>query len=186
MKNYFKLEIISVWLLIVLLLSGCAAGVMSRYTYDQNTGRNIKTLYSPLFSTDSQSLAEGAEFKVSAVITRRIEPISHGLLTSMGGLSFADIESKATAVVHFKNDSTQIYRINLKKIIVLNQEFSVAGSEIILKPGDRFDSKEFAIRAPTYDTTFTLKLTYDLDGAPLSQDFSMRRKTADELDKKKR
>lgn len=175
MKNYLKLQILSAWLLVVLLLSGCAAGTMSSYTYDQDTGRNIKTVYSPLFSTESLPLAEGAEFKVSVVITRRIEPISHGLLTSMGGLTAEDIESKATAVVHFKNDSMQTYRINLKKFTVLNHEFPITGAEIILKPGDRFDSKEFAVKAPTYDTTFTLKVAYDLGGVSLIQDFLMRR-----------
>lgn len=181
MKKYLKLQISSIWLLAALLLSGCAAGVMSSYTYDQNTGRDIKTVYSPLFSSDSQFLAEGAEFRVSVVITRRIEPISHSLAASIGGLTSEDIESKATAVVHFKNDSDRIYRISLKKITALNQDFPISSSEIILKPGDRFDSREFAVKAPTYDTIFNLSLFYDIDGQPSTQNFSMRRKTSDEL-----
>lgn len=181
MKNYFKLRIISAGLLIALLLSGCAAGTMSSYTYNQDTGRNIKTVYSPLFSTESLPLAEGAEFKVSAVITRRVEPISYGLLSSIGGLTAEDTKSKATAVIHLKNDSQQIYKVNLKKIIIFNQEFLVAKPEIILKHGDRFDTKEIPVKAPTYDASFNLNLIYEIDGQPFSQIFSMKRKTVDEL-----
>lgn len=62
-----------VWLIIIclagaLLLCGCAVGFMTSYTSDPKTGKSTKTVYSPLFSSESLPLAEGAEFRVSVVI----------------------------------------------------------------------------------------------------------------------
>jgi PBP1b-binding outer membrane lipoprotein LpoB len=58
------------------ILSGCASGYMTSSSYDPATGKHETKKYTPLFSSDSIQLAENAEFKVSVVITRRVEPIS--------------------------------------------------------------------------------------------------------------
>lgn len=163
------------------LLSGCAVGFMTSYSQDPNTGKSIKRVYSPLFSSDSASLAEGAEFRVSVVITRRVEPISYNLLSSVGGLTPDDMESKATAVIHFKNDSQQTYQIDVREINILNQGFPVKIPEVVLKPGDRFDTKQIAVKAPTYDTDFSLKLRYELESKSTSQIFAMKREKMDDL-----
>ena len=168
-------------LVVMLLLSGCATGFMTNYSYDPKVGRETKTVYSPLFSSDSAPLAQEVEFRVSVVITRRVEPISYNLLASMGGLTAEDMESQATTVVHFKNDSQQTYRIDLKEINILNRGFVVRIPEIILKPGDRFDTREIAIKAPTYDTSFTLSLRYEIEDGPASQIFAMRRERIEDL-----
>lgn len=172
-------------IVIALLFSGCATGYMTSYKYDPKVGQETKTTYSPLFSSDSISLAGGAEFRVSVVITRRVEPISYSLLASVGGLPSEDLESKATAVVHFKNDSQQIYKINLRKITIASNEFNVRVPEIILRPENRIDSKEVTIKAPTYDTTFSLNLQYDLNGQTMSHNFSMQRQTMENLKERK-
>lgn len=176
---------IIILILVAILTSGCAVGYMSSSTYDPHTGKRSDTIYSPLFSTDSIPLADGAEFRVSVVITRIVEPLSHSMLSVIGGLTLDDMVSKATAVVHFKNDSKQIYKINLKKIIVLNQEFLVKVPEVVLKSGTRFDTKTIAVKAPTYDTTFDLTLDYELDGKSFIQNFPMRRETMEEIEKHK-
>ena len=173
-------------LVVVFLLSGCATGFMTIYSYDPKVGRETKTVYSPLFSSDSVPLTEGAEFRVSVVISRRVEPVSYSLLASVGGLTPDDMESTATAVVHFKNDSQQTYRIGLKEINILNQEFSVRIPEIILKSGDRFDTKEIAVKAPTYDTGFVLNLSYEIENKPANQTFAMKRERMEDLRKNKR
>ena len=180
-KTREKHQVILVWILIAFLFSGCATGYMSSSTYDPQIGKTTKTVYSPLFSTESLPLAEGAEFRVSVVITRRVEPISYNLLASVGGLTPDDMESKATTVVHFKNDSQQTYRIDLKEINILNQGFFVKIPEIVLKPGDRFDTKQIAVKAPTYDTGFKLDLHYEIEGKPTSQIFAMRRERMEDL-----
>ena len=168
----------------IFLLGGCAIGFIDSYTSDPKTGKSTKTAYSPLFSSDSLPLAEGAEFRVSVVITRFVEPVSYSLLRSIGGLPPEDMESKATAVVHFKNDSKNIYRIGLKKIIILTKEFSVEVPEIILEPGDRFDTKSIPIKTATYDTQISLDLIYELDGNLFVRNFSMKRETMEEIKKK--
>lgn len=169
---------------IVLLLSGCATGLMTIYTYDPNSKKSTKTVYSPLFSSDSTPLAEGAEFRVSVVITRRVEPISYSLLSSIGGLGPDDLESKATVVVHFKNDSQQVYRINLKKIKIQSQEVAINLPEIVLDPRERFDTKSFIVKVPTYDTSFGIDLFYGLNGDSFSKKFTMTRQTMEELEKR--
>lgn len=181
--NKEKFNPIAVLVLGIFLLSGCAVGYMSSSTYNPKTGKTSETVYSPLFSTDSLPLAAGAEFRVSVVITRRVEPISYSLLSSIGGLTPDDMFSKATAVVHFKNDSQQIYRINLKKFAVLNEKFLVKVPEIVLRPGDRFSTKAISVKAPTYDSAFPLKLFYALDDEPFNQDFSMQRQKMEDLKK---
>lgn len=181
-----KLKSLVTLVLGMFLLSGCATGFMTSYSSDPKTGQSIKTVYSPLFSSDSSLLANGAEFRVSVVITRRVEPISYSLLSAVGGLTPDDMESKATAVVHFKNDSQQTYKIALKEINILNQGFFVRIPEIILKPGDRFDTKQILVKAPTYDTDFTLGLQYEIDGKTLSRTFSMRRETMEDLEQQRR
>lgn len=185
LRNKRGLQVI-IGVMAIFFFSGCATGFMSSYTYDSKTGEKTKTVYSPLFSTDSLPLAEGAEFRVSVVITRRVEPISYSLLSSIGGLTPDDMESKATAVVHFKNDSQQTYRVALRKIIILNQEFTIKLSEITLNPGDRFYTKSIVVKAPTYNTTFTLRLCYELEGMSFSQNFSMKRETVEELQKSRK
>jgi hypothetical protein len=164
-----------------LLLSGCAVGFMTSHTFDPKTGESTKTVYSPLFSSESMSLAGGAEFRVSVVITRRVEPISYILLSSVGGLTSDDMESKATAVVHFKNDSQQIYKIKLIKFIIWHRDFPINVPDVILEPGDRFDTKSVAVKAPTYDKDFSLDLLYELDGQSFSRMFSLRRETMEKL-----
>ncbi len=168
------------------LLGGCAVGFMGSSTFDPKTGKSTKTTYSPLFSSDSLPLGEGAEFRISEVITRLVEPVSYSLLRSIGSLSPEDMESAATTVVHFKNDSKNSYRIGLKKIKILNKEFSVNIPEITLKPGDRFDTKSIPIKMATYDTESSLELSYELDGKFLVQNFSMRRQTMEELNTKRK
>ncbi len=158
---------------------------MGRSTFDPKTGKRTETTYSPLFSSDSLPLAEGAEFRVSVVITRRVEPVSYSLLRSIGGLPPEDMESAATAVVHFKNDSTRSYRIGLKTIKILNKEFSVHLPEVTLKPGERFDTRSIPIKMATYDVWTDLDLTYELDGTLLVQNFPMRRQTMEELKTRK-
>lgn len=157
---------------------------MTTYSHDPNTGRSTKTVYSPLFSSDSFQLAEGAEFRASVVNTRRVEPISYTLLASVGGLTLGDLDSKATAVIHFKNDSQETYQIILKKFRMHNQEFAIRFPEIILKPGDRYDTKSVPVKIGTYDTEFGLELDYELNGKPLTQQFPMLRQTMDQLKKK--
>jgi hypothetical protein len=169
-----------------LLFAGCAAGSMCVYTYDPSSKKSTKTEYSSLFLSDSTSFAEGAEFTVSVVNTRRVEPISYGLLGSIGGLTSDDLESKATVVVHFKNDSQQAYRINLKKITILKQDFIINFPEIVLDPGDRFDTKVFSAKIPTYDTSFELDLFYELKGRLLTEKFTMSRQTIEELNKRRK
>ncbi len=173
-------------LMVSLLMSGCATGFMTSYSYDPKVGRETKTVYSPLFSSGSAPLAEGAEFRISVVITRRVEPISYNLFASIGGLTAEDLESKATAVVHFKNDSQQIYKITLRKINIGNNEFAIRAPEIILKPGDRLDTKEVVVKAPTYNTAFSLNLQYDLNGQSMNKSFSVRRQTMEELAEKEK
>lgn len=179
--NKKKFNPIAVLVLGVFLLSGCAVGYLRSSTYDPRTGKTNETVYSPLFSTDSSFLAEGAEFRVSVVITRRVEPITYSLLSAMGGLTPDDMISKATAVVHFKNDSQQIYTIHLKKLVVLNEEFLIKVPVIVLRPGDRFSTKAIPVKAPTYDSVFPLKLFYALDGESFDQDFSMHRQKMEDL-----
>ena len=163
------------------VLGGCAVGFMGHSTFDPKTGKRTQTTYSPLFSSDSFPLAEGVELRVSMVITRRVEPVSYSLLRSIGGLPPEDMESAATAVVHFKNDSAHSYRIGLKTIKILNKEFSVHLPEITLKPGERFDTKSIPIKMATYDIWTNLDLTYELDGTLLVQNFPLRRQTMEEL-----
>lgn len=173
-------------LMVSLLISGCATGFMTSYGYDPKAGRETKIIYSPLFSSSSTPLAEGAEFRISIVITRRVEPISYSLLASIGGLTADDMESKATAEVHFKNDSKEIYKIKLKRFKMLNTEFGINIPEIILNPGDRYDTKQFAVKAPTYDVAFGLQLDYELNGQPFSQQFPMKRQTMEGLAEKEK
>lgn len=178
-----KIQLLIVWAMATFLISGCAVGFMTSYTQDPKTGKSIKTVYSPLFASDSLPLAEGVEFRVSVVNARRVEPISYTLLASIGGLPPEDMKSKATAVVHFKNDSEKIYRIDLKKLIILTKEFSIKIPQVVLKPGDRFDTKSIAVIVPTYDTKFSLDLAYELDGKSFIQNLSMQRETMEEINK---
>jgi hypothetical protein len=156
---------------------------MTQYTYDH--GKRTKAVYSPLFSSDSVPLAEGAEFRVSLVITRRVEPISYSLLSAIGGLGPDDTESSATVVVHFKNDSQQTYRISLKEISVMNQKFNATIPEVVLKPRDRFDTEPVPVKAPTYNVDFELTLNYKINGKFFSQSFLMKRRTIEELKREK-
>ena len=166
-----------------LLTSGCASGYMYSSTYDPATNKKMEVVYSPLFFSDSYSLADGAEFKVSVVITRRVEPISYGLLASIGGLGPDDLESSATVVVHFKNDSQELYKIQLNRF---NQGSPIGVPEIILKPGDRFSTREIPLKVLTYEKAFNLELDYQLNGRHFSQIFSLKRETVEDLRKKSR
>jgi len=175
MKKYLYI------LVVLLFCSGCASGYMTSSSYDPATGKHETKKYTPLFSSDSAQLAENAEFKVSVVITRRIEPISYGLLASVGGLSSDDLYSSATAVFHFKNDSGETININLESLNILNAEENIKLPEIILSPGDRFSTKEIKTRVSTYSTDFNLKLTYDINGVKKSQNFHLTRQTSADL-----
>ncbi|GEM_PF-3160693 len=177
---------IFVLIITVFLTSGCATGYMYSSTYDPVTKKSTKVVYSPLFSTNSFPLAEGAEFRMSVVITRRVEPITYSLLTSIGGLGPDDMESTATVEGHFKNDSQKIYHITMNKLRIQNRDYVINASEIVLKPGDRYDTKAMAIKAPTYDVAFVLGLDYELDGKSLSQQFPMKRRSMEEIKKLKR
>lgn len=116
-SNYFNKMRKYLYLLFVsFLCSGCASGYMTSSTYDPATGKYETKKYTPFFSSDSMQLAQDSEFRVSVVITRRVEPISHSLLTSMGGLGPDDLYSSATAVIHFKNDSAESCRVILSSL----------------------------------------------------------------------
>lgn|SRR3989338_3285008 len=176
------------WLYLILVscfLGGCASGYMTSSTYDAKTGKYETKKYTPFFSSDSMPLAESAEFRVSVVITRRVEPLSHSFLTAMGGLGPDDLNSTATAVVHFKNDSDETLKINLKSLNIFNTENLTNLDEVILSPGDRFSTKEIKTEVSTYNTEFDLKLNYELNGIAKSTVFSMVRQTSEDFRKKK-
>jgi len=175
------------YLLVVLFLcSGCASGYMTSSSYDSATGKYETKKYTPFFSSDSVSLVKDAEFRVSVVITRRVEPISHSLLTSIGGLGPDDLYSSATAVFHFKNDSNDVLKLNLKSLNILNNKEILNLSEIVLLPGAKFSTREIKTRVSTYNTEFNLKLIYDINGIEKSQSFYLIRQTPEDLKKKER
>lgn len=162
---------------------GCSAGMLTSYQYDPIKGRRTKVVYSPLFSSDSMPLSQDAEFRVSLVITRRVEPISYGLLASVGGLGSDDTISSATVVYHFKNDSDQTLNVTLKNFSIYNDKQSLNVQQITLLSGDRFSTKPIITEVGTYNKELNLTLSYDLNGVEKSQDFHLIRQTMADLKK---
>ena len=157
-------------------------------SYDAETGKREKNRYTPLFSSDSMKLTENSEFRVSIVITKRVEPITHTFLQSFGALGPGDLNSSATAVIHFVNFSNDEIKVVLKSMDLFYKDENlnlIEIGEIILSPQESYSTEEIETNVFTYSKEFEVLLNFDINGENRSQKFQMKRQTIEDVKKKK-
>jgi hypothetical protein len=163
-----------------LFLCGCAVGFQTQKTYDASTGKWTAVKYSPAFISEILKLEGGLEAKISVVNMRRVNPLKYAAMSAADARGPEDLDSEATAVIHYRNDTSSLQRFQPLSLRVNGKEFGINMGDVPFQPKERLETYPIYLVIKTYDTEFDLTLLYVSNGVKGEHTFHMRRETAQE------
>lgn len=176
--------------LLLLPFLGCAANKQMTYYVDPETRAVKKVEYSPLFLGRGFLIDNFIEVYVVVVNEKKVMPVVHSLLDSMGSLPAEDLILPCTMSIHLRNNDNNAHTVVLNSANVQSQHYSIH-EDFSLGGKERKISKVYTIKVDEMGLSgveagawakprFNVTLAFEYDGVKYEKDFMVERQTTKE------
>lgn len=162
---------------VVLALAGCNAGSM---IVESDSGR---TVYSKYYDAGDWLIPHHLGMSVVVDHEKNLIPVVHELQQSIGALGPSDSYATGKVTVYIWSRDREPHRVKILRISSGEKVMTPTNAEFVGAEGQRTGGEVGSFPIFNYGTKIPIKCDYELDGKPASIEFTLERRTMEDLDK---